>query len=435
MIDDTRPDPDRLLADVQRDEARARRGRLRIFFGASAGVGKTFSMLEAARTARADGTDIVVGYVEPHGRPETERLLEGLEQLPMLPVRYRGVTRREFDLDAALQRRAAITLVDELAHTNLIEGEPAPRHAKRWQDIDEMLGAGLDVWTTLNVQHIESLNDVIASITGVRQQETVPDRVLEDASEIELIDLPPEDLLERLQDGQGLRAGAGRRGPRPVLPHAEPARPARARAAPDGGPRGRGRPRVRRSGARLPSLAGARAIHHRRRTGRAGRGAGAIREALCRRSRCRVDRRGGGDAAPAAPRRGRQEQANRGVAPCRVARRGGRDTGRPDCCLGTAGICAHAERHAGCGGRTEAARPAGAVAAFDRPGTAGARERHRHLGDRTAGAAPPRLGAAPGPPRAARSSLGPLRLGRWHHGRLHRHRRCSWTRSSTARTW
>ena len=202
MAGDTRPDPDQLLADVQRDEARAKRGRLRIFFGASAGVGKTFSMLEAARTARAAGTDIVVGYIEPHGRPETEQLLEGLEQLPSVSVRYRGVTRREFDLDAALRRRAAITLVDELAHTNLIEGVPAPRHAKRWQDIEEMLEAGLDVWTTLNVQHIESLNDVIASITGVRQQETVPDRVLEDASEIELIDLPPEELLERLRTGK-----------------------------------------------------------------------------------------------------------------------------------------------------------------------------------------------------------------------------------------
>ena len=202
MAGDTRPDPDQLLADVQRDEARAKRGRLRIFFGASAGVGKTFSMLEAARTARAAGTDIVVGYIEPHGRPETERLLEGLEQLPTVAVRYRGVTRREFDLDATLRRRAAITLVDELAHTNLIEGIPAPRHAKRWQDIEEMLEAGLDVWTTLNVQHVESLNDVIASITGVRQQETVPDRVLEDASEIELIDLPPEELLERLRTGK-----------------------------------------------------------------------------------------------------------------------------------------------------------------------------------------------------------------------------------------
>jgi len=202
VVDDARPDPDRLLVEVQRDEARARRGRLRIFFGASAGVGKTYSMLEAARAARAGGTDVVVGYVEPHGRPETERLLEGLEQLPTLPVRYRGMTRREFDLDAALRRRAAITLVDELAHSNLIDGDPPPRHPKRWQDIEEMLEAGLDVWTTLNVQHLESLNDVIAAITGTRQQETVPDRILEDATEIELIDLPPEDLLERLKAGK-----------------------------------------------------------------------------------------------------------------------------------------------------------------------------------------------------------------------------------------
>ncbi|MCM2310269.1 MAG: sensor histidine kinase KdpD [Steroidobacteraceae bacterium] len=202
MTDAARPDPDRLLAEVQRDEARAKRGRLRIFFGASAGVGKTYSMLEAARAAHATGTDIVVGYVEPHGRPETERLLEGLELLPTVPVRYRGMTRREFDLDAALQRHATITLVDELAHSNLIDGDPPPRHPKRWQDIEELLEAGLDVWTTLNVQHLESLNDVIAAITGSRQQETVPDRILEDATEIELIDLPPDDLLERLRAGK-----------------------------------------------------------------------------------------------------------------------------------------------------------------------------------------------------------------------------------------
>ncbi|MCC7198731.1 MAG: sensor histidine kinase KdpD [Gammaproteobacteria bacterium] len=201
-MDDSRPDPDRLLAEVTRDEARARRGRLRIFFGASAGVGKTYSMLEAARAARAAGTDVVAGYVEPHGRPETEGLLDELEQLPTIPVRYNGVTRREFDLDGALRRRAAITLVDELAHSNLIDGVPTPRHSKRWQDIEEMLEAGLDVWTTLNVQHLESLNDVIAAITGTRQQETVPDRILEDATEIELIDLPPEDLLERLRRGK-----------------------------------------------------------------------------------------------------------------------------------------------------------------------------------------------------------------------------------------
>ena len=202
MIEDSRPDPDQLLAAVRREEQRARRGRLRIFFGATAGVGKTYAMLEAARAARAAGTDVVVGYVEPHGRVETERLLEGLEQLPPLAVRYRGITRREFDLEAALKRRAAVTLVDELAHSNLLEGDPPPRHAKRWQDVEELLEAGLDVWTTLNVQHLESLNDVVAAITGVRQRETLPDHVVEGADDIELIDLPPDDLLARLAAGK-----------------------------------------------------------------------------------------------------------------------------------------------------------------------------------------------------------------------------------------
>ncbi|MGA2187335.1 MAG: sensor histidine kinase KdpD [Steroidobacteraceae bacterium] len=202
MADIERRNPDELLADVQREDARARRGRLRIFFGASAGVGKTYSMLEAARAARAAGADIIVGYVEPHGRVETERLLEGLGQLPLLEVRYRGITRREFDLDAALRRAAAIVLVDELAHSNVAEGEPLPRHAKRWQDVEELLDAGISVWTTLNVQHLESLNDVVAGITGVRQQETLPDRIFDEADEVELIDLPPDDLLERLNAGK-----------------------------------------------------------------------------------------------------------------------------------------------------------------------------------------------------------------------------------------
>src|SRR5471032_662959 len=136
MTETERRNPDELLAEVQREEARARRGRLKIFFGASAGVGKTYSMLKAARVARAGGADIVVGYVEPHGRIETERLLEGLETLPFLEVRYKGITRREFDLDAALRRAPAIILVDELAHSNVTEGEPRPRHAKRWQDVE-----------------------------------------------------------------------------------------------------------------------------------------------------------------------------------------------------------------------------------------------------------------------------------------------------------
>jgi two-component system sensor histidine kinase KdpD len=202
MNEGDRRNPDELLADVQREEERARRGRLHIFFGACAGVGKTYSMLEAARAARAGGVDIVVGYVEPHGRVETERLLEGLEQLPFLEVRYRGITRREFDLDAALRRAPATILVDELAHSNIAEGEPRPRHAKRWQDVEELLHEGISVWTTLNVQHLESLNDVVAGITGVRQQETIPDRIYDEADEVELIDLTPDDLLARLKSGK-----------------------------------------------------------------------------------------------------------------------------------------------------------------------------------------------------------------------------------------
>ncbi|HKS54151.1 MAG TPA: histidine kinase, partial [Steroidobacteraceae bacterium] len=199
---EARPDPDQLLATVKAEEARSRRGKLRIFFGASAGVGKTYSMLEAARHMQAGGVDIVVGYVEPHGRVETERLLEGLEQLPTIAVSYRGTKRREFDLDAGLRRHPTILVVDELAHSNLIEGDPPPRHAKRWQDIEELLGQGINVWTTVNLQHIESLNDLVAQITGVRQRETMPDRIFDEADEIELIDLPPDDLIARLKAGK-----------------------------------------------------------------------------------------------------------------------------------------------------------------------------------------------------------------------------------------
>ena len=199
---EARPDPDRLLEQVQAEEARAHRGSLRIFFGSSAGVGKTYAMLQAARVARAAGTEVVVGYVEPHGRQETECLLEGLEQLPLLSLAYRGITRREFDLDAALARHPAILLVDELAHSNLTGAEPEPRHPKRWQDVEELLEAGINVWTTVNVQHLESLNDLVTQITGVRQRETLPDKVFDEADEVELIDLPPDDLLARLKAGK-----------------------------------------------------------------------------------------------------------------------------------------------------------------------------------------------------------------------------------------
>ncbi|HLX81584.1 MAG TPA: sensor histidine kinase KdpD [Burkholderiales bacterium] len=201
-MSEARPDPDALLARVQREDTKARRGKLKVFFGASAGVGKTYKMLEEARKLNARGVDVAVGYVEPHGRAETETLLDGLEQLPFLWTEYRGARVREFDLDTALKRKPQVLLVDELAHSNPSEGEPRPRHAKRWQDIDELLEAGIDVCTTVNVQHIESLNDVVAGITGVRMQETVPDHVFEAADEVELIDIPPDELIERLRAGK-----------------------------------------------------------------------------------------------------------------------------------------------------------------------------------------------------------------------------------------
>jgi two-component system sensor histidine kinase KdpD len=193
-----RPDPDALLERVKEEEARKRRGKLKVFFGAAAGVGKTYAMLEAAREAKADGRDVAVAYVETHGRAETDALLEGLEVLQPLRVLYQAIVLREMDVDAVLARRPAIALVDELAHTNA----PGARHAKRWQDVMELLDAGIDVYTTVNVQHIESLNDVVAKVTGVVVRETVPDSVLEQADEVELIDLPPDDLLERFREGK-----------------------------------------------------------------------------------------------------------------------------------------------------------------------------------------------------------------------------------------
>ena len=197
-MNDQRPDPDALLEKVQLAENRRRRGRLKIFFGASAGVGKTFGMLLAARERRAEGLDVVAGYVETHKRAETEQLLEGLEILPQRLVEYQGTQVREFDLDAALKRHPALILVDELAHTNVA----GSRHPKRWQDVEELLDAGIDVYTAINVQHIESLNDVVSQITGIPVWETVPDAVLAEANEIELIDLPPDELLQRLKEGK-----------------------------------------------------------------------------------------------------------------------------------------------------------------------------------------------------------------------------------------
>ncbi|HVH66694.1 MAG TPA: sensor histidine kinase KdpD [Gemmatimonadales bacterium] len=193
-----RPDPEALLAEVREQERRAGRGRLKIFFGASPGVGKTYAMLEEARAKRREGVDVVIGVVETHGRAETAALLEGLEVLPRRAIEYRGITLHEFDLDAALARRPTLLLVDELAHTNA----PGSRHARRSQDVEELLAAGINVYTTLNVQHLESLHDVVAQITGVQVRETVPDSILDQADELELADLSADDLLTRLREGK-----------------------------------------------------------------------------------------------------------------------------------------------------------------------------------------------------------------------------------------
>ncbi|WP_407970751.1 DUF4118 domain-containing protein [Burkholderia pyrrocinia] len=193
-----RPDPDQLLDKLQRDEEKQRRGQLKIFFGASAGVGKTYAMLQAARQRLQDGVDVVVGIVETHGRSETAALLDGFDVLPLARIDYRGRTLAEFDLDGALARQPQLILVDELAHSN-VQGA---RHLKRWQDVYELLDAGIDVYTTVNVQHLESLNDVVGAITGIRVWETVPDRVFDAADEVTLVDLPAEELLERMRDGK-----------------------------------------------------------------------------------------------------------------------------------------------------------------------------------------------------------------------------------------
>ncbi|KXU92695.1 sensor protein KdpD [Caballeronia megalochromosomata] len=193
-----RPTPDELLDKLHRDEEKRQRGRLKVFFGASAGVGKTFAMLQAARRRRDENVEVLIGVAETHGRKETLALLEGLETLPPARIEYRGRLLAEFDLDAALARKPQLILVDELAHSN-VQGS---RHMKRWQDVQELLDAGIDVYTTVNVQHLESLNDIVGRITGIRVWETVPDRVFDLADEVTLVDLPPEELLDRLREGK-----------------------------------------------------------------------------------------------------------------------------------------------------------------------------------------------------------------------------------------
>lgn len=201
-MNEERPTPEQMLARLHTEEPQSadqrRRGRLKVFFGYAAGVGKTFTMLEMARAQKTQGVDVVIGLVETHRRAETVALLEGLEVLPRKIIEYRNVTLKEFDLDAAKRRKPALCVVDELAHTN----SPGVRHSKRWQDVTELLDSGINVYTTINVQHIESLNDVVAQISGIRVAETVPDHVFDQADEIELVDLPPDELLDRFHQGK-----------------------------------------------------------------------------------------------------------------------------------------------------------------------------------------------------------------------------------------
>jgi len=196
--EDERPEPESLLAIAQQEEAAKKRGKLTIYFGAAPGVGKTYSMLYEARIRQQEGIDVVAGYVETHGRAETEALLEGLEIIPPVVTDYKGVLLKEMDLDRVLARRPQLVLVDELAHTNA----PNSRHIKRYEDIEELLNAGIDVYTTLNVQHLESVNDIVFRITGVRVHETIPDTVFRLTDKIKLVDLPPEELLKRLKEGK-----------------------------------------------------------------------------------------------------------------------------------------------------------------------------------------------------------------------------------------
>ena len=197
-MEEKRRNPDELLAQIHKDEIEAKRGRLKIFFGASAGVGKTYAMLSSARASKAQGIDVIIGVIETHGRAETEALVAGIDKLTPKQVTYKDHTLTEFDLDGALSRRPALILIDELAHSNVA----GSRHPKRWQDVEELLDAGIDVWSTMNVQHIESLNDIVGGITGVRVWETVPDRVFDTADELVIVDLPPDDLLQRLKEGK-----------------------------------------------------------------------------------------------------------------------------------------------------------------------------------------------------------------------------------------
>ena len=197
-----RPDPEQILETIEREEEKKKQGRLRIFFGYAAGVGKTYSMLKSARKRLEEGVDVVIGYLEPHARPETMALAEGMEKIPVKEISYNNIHLKEMDVDAILLRGPGLVLVDEYAHTN-VEGS---RHKKRYQDVEEILSAGIDVYTTVNVQHIESLCDIVASITGIIVRKRIPDHAFDRADEVKLVDIEPETLITRLEEGKIYRS-------------------------------------------------------------------------------------------------------------------------------------------------------------------------------------------------------------------------------------
>mgnify|MGYP000938558936 CR=1 FL=1 len=206
-IVDHRPNPDDLLASIKEEEEKGKRGKLKIFFGMCAGVGKTYSMLQAAHIEKKKGADVVIGYVETHRRKETDALVEGFELIPRRKYNYKTATLQEMDLDAIIARHPQIVLVDELAHTNA----PGSRHVKRYLDVQEILDNGINVYTTVNVQHLESRSEIVAQITGIVVRETLPDDVFESADDVELVDLTPDELLQRLNEGKIGRASCRER--------------------------------------------------------------------------------------------------------------------------------------------------------------------------------------------------------------------------------
>ncbi len=271
---DRRPSPDALLESAEREV----RGRLRIFLGAAPGVGKTYEMLLAGRARKAEGVDVVIGVVETHGRKETEALVQGFEIIPRVAVPYKERALDEMDLDGILARRPQLVLVDELAHTNA----PGSRHPKRYLDIEELLAAGIDVYTTVNIQHVESLNDIVAQITRIRVRETVPDSIIDRADDIEVIDLTPGDLIERLKQGKVYMPRTAKSAHRELFLARQSDGAARTRAAPHSAA-GRRAACPPHAGARdLGPVGGRRPRTRLHRRGAAVAGAGPLWQTACR---------------------------------------------------------------------------------------------------------------------------------------------------------